>query len=241
MIQRQYNLPNCTLILEGFSRSAGNTRNNDQTPPPSPSSLDILTRFECHLSGEKQPLIGGRDLLKNLAIAVSQCTQEWLSGVRRYHRGTANPVVDYQSLEPNLFRLTVPSALLFDGSSATDKDQTANSQDKPVELTLSTMQLFDLVEALDQLLTDSQTLADLSLELQSLPRRGAEAARPMAERAAPAVLGISSLVVAAAALFFVPVPEVRRPTRPVTPTESNPAGTEPQSTDSAPPNPASQP
>jgi len=235
IIQRQYSLPNCTLILEGFSRTAPE-ESEDQT---SPERLDILTRFECQLAGCKQSLVGGRELLESLATAASECTQEWLSGVRRSHRvkTSSQDDVEYQPLAPNLFRLVIPPAVLFNGSLAAAQDG-ASHLSGPVELTLSSIQLFDLVEAFDQLLTDEQTLADLSLELRPLPRQNAAATRPVAERTAPAALGIGSLAVAAAALFFVPVPEVQRP-RPSTPQSSNPSQSE-QPTNAAPPNPKAQ-
>jgi len=236
IIQRQYSLPNCTLILEGVSRSGFAEELDPQTAP---ERLDILTRFECRLAGYKQPLVGGRELLESLATAASQCAQEWLSGVRRSHRvkTSSEDAIEYQPLAPNLFRLAIPATVLFNGSPATA--QTSDShQGKPVELTLSSIQLFDLVEAFDQLLTDEQTLADLSLELRPLPRQSAAATRPVAERAAPAALGIGSIAVAAAALFFVPVPEVERP-RTSTPQSSNPSQLE-QPVNAAPPNPNAQ-
>jgi hypothetical protein len=238
IIQRQYSLPNCTLLLEGFSRPAATVA---QTGPGDPERLDILTRFECHLTGLKQPLIGGRELLEALATAASQCTQEWLSGIRRSPRAalrSTSDAVEYWPLEPNVFRWLVPSSLLTEALPGPKAQERKSAAGDPLELTLSTIQLFDLVEAFDQLLSDRQTLSDLSLELRSLPRKAA-AARPVAERAAPATLGIGSLAVAAAALFFVPVPEVQRP-RPTTPQESNPSGSE-QPSSAAPPGPNAQP
>lgn len=236
IIQRQYSLPNCTLILEGFSRTSSS---EESDPQVAPERLDILTRFECQLAGYQQPLVGGRELLESLGTAASQCAQEWLSGVPRSHRvkTSSQETVEYQPLAPNLFRLVIPAAVLFNGSSATVQNSD-NHPGKPVELTLSSIQLFDLVEAFDQLLTDEQTLAELSLELRPLPRQNAAATRPAAERAAPVALGIGSLAVAAAALFFVPVPEVERP-RSSTPQSSNPS--QPQrSANAAPPSPNAQ-
>ena len=70
----------------------------------------------------------------------------------------------------------------------------------------------------------------MSLELQPVPRRYRRVEEPIVKRIAPAALGITSLAVTAIALFFVPVPEVRRPEpKPSsTPTET-PSETSPES------------
>ncbi len=222
-IQRHYSLPNCKLMLEGLSHSAA-----QQVGRP---SLDVLIRFECHLMGQQNPLIGGRDLLDHLVAAVSDCTQQWLSGVRRSPRSSLNGKGSVQllPLEPNVFHLIVSPALLFEGTLA-DKSSAAASTDQPVEMTLSTVEMFDLMEAFDQLLTDSQTLSNLSLELKPLSRRQAIAARPLGQRVAPLALGSSGLAVAAIALFFVPVPKVQRPqTQESTPSNSEQPSPQPSS------------
>lgn len=203
-IQRHYSLPNCKLILEGLSHSAAN-----QVGRP---SLDVLIRFECHLIGQQNPLIGGRNLLDHLVAAVSDCTQQWLSGVRRSPRSSLNGKGSVQllPLEPNVFHLIVSPALLFEGT-LTNKPPAPVAADQPVEMTLSTVEMFDLMEAFDQLLTDTQTLSNLALELKPLSRRQAITARPLGRRVAPVALGTSGLAVAAIALFFVPVPKVQKP------------------------------
>jgi hypothetical protein len=89
-------------------------------------------------------------------------------------------------------------------------------QGRPRQLDITTVQLFDLVEAIDQFLADRRTLPDLSVTLEPVSRRYRKADQPIAQRAAPATLGITSLAVAAIALSLVPVPRVREP-KPATP------------------------
>jgi hypothetical protein len=215
-IQRQYSLPNCTLGLEGLSSAIADSAAQAGRP-----SLDILMRFECHLFGQEKPLIGGRDLLENLAAAASQCAQEVLSGIRRADRFTLNgqsPLVHLKPIDTNLFRLVVPPELLVDasllplGGSAPEHD--AAKKALPIEMHLSIVQVFDLVEAFDQLLADTQTLPDLSLKFGSLSKREAASQQPIAKQVAPVALGVTSLGIAGVAFFFIPVPEVRKPQSP---------------------------
>ncbi|NJL85066.1 MAG: DUF4335 domain-containing protein [Leptolyngbyaceae cyanobacterium SM1_1_3] len=95
------------------------------------------------------------------------------------------------------------------------------------EMKLTTVQLFDLVEAIDQFLADSQTLPEMNLSVESLPRRYAKAATPVVQRALPAAIGASTLTVAAAALFMVPVPKFTPPERPAAETSQDVQGEEP--------------
>ncbi|MEO9125045.1 MAG: DUF4335 domain-containing protein, partial [Microcoleus sp.] len=87
---------------------------------------------------------------------------------------------------------------------------------------LTTVQLFDLVEAIDQFFADTQTLPELSLQLTPISKRYIKSAEPLAKRSLPAVVGVSSLALAAMAFFLVPVPGVQRPRDPVP--QPNPAG-----------------
>lgn len=188
-IQRQYSLPNCKLVLQGL--------NNDGSDVSGRPLLSMVTNVECYLSGQKTPLVGGRDFLESLAQSVSGYAQGYLSGIQhlirrdRQHAG----IVQIQQIEPNLHRLTVqPEA----GGS-------------PSEVNLTTVQLFDLVEAVDQLFADAQTLPELALKLDPISKRHVVSSEPLSKRATPAVVGLTGLAAAAAVLFMLPVPEVRRP------------------------------
>ncbi len=191
-IQRQYNLPNCTLVLEGLTN---NTPTDNRDPRP---VLSILVNTECRFLGISQKLQGGSSLLENLVKTVSEYAQGYLSGIPHPVQSLAEE--DKINLESvpgqHLHRLTwYPSS----------------QTDNPVEINLTTVQLFDLVEAIDQFVADGVTLPNLTLQLKPLSRRYRPPDEPLAQRAVPATLGIASLVVAAFALFFIPSPEVKEP------------------------------
>lgn len=86
---------------------------------------------------------------------------------------------------------------------------------------LTTVQFFDLVEAVDQFFADPLTLPDLSLNLKPVSKGEVTSTEPVAKRAMPVGIGVSSLALAAIAFFFLPIPEVRRPTEPAQETEGS--------------------
>lgn len=193
-IQRQYSLPNCTLVLEGVGEEAATL---DSRP-----LLNVLVNAECRFVGQEQPLAGGSEFFENLVAAVSRYSQEVLSGIPSpAHRHAESSLVELQAGSDRYHRLIVRAGNSPNGN---------GSSDGMTEVRLSSVQLFDLVEAIDQALADSQTLPHLSLQLQPISRRRAQSGEPITKRALPAALGLSSLAVAAAAFFFIPNPEVRR-------------------------------
>jgi hypothetical protein len=196
-IQRQYSLPNCKLILEGL------TTDNPVDGGAGRPLLSMLTRVECRLTGLEKPLVGGRDFLEHLVAGVSEYAQSYLSHVSHRHRRDRLQTVQLHRIDQNLHRLSIqPQAL--DGTQAA-------SFPPPMEVDLNTVQLFDLVEAIDQFHADAQTLPELALSVAPLPKRSVAPKQPASQRLLPAIVGASGLAVAAAALFFLPVPEVRRP------------------------------
>jgi outer membrane biosynthesis protein TonB len=233
-IQRQYSLPNCTLVLEGLS--AGNV-----TPPAMRPSLDVLIRFECRIVGMPEPLIGGKDLLTALLYAVNQALQEWLSGVPRLQSLRTHPEsqgILIQALPDDCFRLHLPQTLLLQPyfSQAQPKDQEDEATGTAIEFELSLVQMFDLLEALDQLCADSQTLPDVSAQLQSLPRRSTKPGSSLDKQAKPLTLGMGSLAVAATVFFLIPVPKVAPP-EPTAPTPQQTSLDPQQSAVPSPPSP----
>jgi Domain of unknown function (DUF4335) len=191
-IQRQYSLPNCKLVLQGLSNETA-----DLSGRP---LLSLVTNVECYLAGQKTPLTGGRAFLESLATAVSDYAQGYLSGIQHLVRRDRRQQLGLVHIEPigeNLHRLTVQPE--------------ADQPGAPSEVNLTTVQLFDLVEAVDQLLADGQTLPELGLKLEPMSKRHVMSQEPIAQRVVPAAIGASSLAAAAALLFMVPVPEVRRP------------------------------
>ncbi len=210
-IRRQYSLPNCTLVLEGLSD--GSAASQLEMRPV----LSILMSAECYVTGLGEPLSGGREFFESLVRAVSSYAQEFMSGVHYPDRYGPNlGMVQLHRIDGNSHRLTVLPA----GSGSTTQIDQKTELSAQVDLT--TVQLFDLVEAIDQFFADTQTLPELSLQLTPISKRYIKSAEPLAKRSLPAVVGVSSLALAAMAFFLVPVPEVQRPRDPVP--QPNPAG-----------------
>jgi Domain of unknown function (DUF4335) len=200
-IQRKYSLPNCTLLLEGLSDATRTAHFQDMRP-----ELSILVNAECYLSGYNQPLMGGREFFESLVRSVSAYAQEFLSSVPNPQaHDQESELVQLQKIDSNRHRLIVHSEGGQQGL-----ESNSNYGKPPVQIDLNTVQLFDLVEAVDQFFADSQTLPELSLELQPVPRRGV-ANQGLIRQAVPAGVGVSSLAVAAIAFSLIPAPQMRPP------------------------------
>lgn len=231
-IRRQYSLPNCTLILEGLSDGTPGS------PLDARPLMTILVNAECHFIGQKQPLSGGRDFFESLVHTVSRYAQEFLSQLHHPKLPGDQPqLVQLQKLrDKNLHRLTVlpaPEAVPVGGGKMFPTSQSYfQPQQGTVEMDLTTVQLFDLVEAIDQFLADRQTLPDIGVTFQPLSRRYRKADEPLAKRATPAAVGVTGLTVAAIAFMLMPVPQVRQP---------KPAATQANTTNTASPSPTGQP
>ena len=207
-IQRKYSLPNCTLVLEGLNETA-KANNFQEVRPP----LSILVNAECHLSGINQPLTGGREFFESLVRAVSAYAQEFLSNVSNPQaHNMESELVQLEKLDTNQHQLIVHSQMdVQDNQSSGERNESA------FKVNLNTVQLFDLVEAVDQFFADSQTLPELSLELQPVSRPYGGATQALMKQAVPAGVGVTSLAAAAVALGMLPIPEYR----PTPQTQSN--------------------
>ncbi len=200
-IQRKYSLPNCTLLLEGLSDSSKAAHIQELRPV-----LSILVNAECQISGH-QPLLGGRDFFESLARTTSAYAQECLSNVRNPQ--AHNPeveLVQFEKIDTNKHKMIVNSEL----------PQPTLEYDKsnikpPIEVNLNTVQLFDLVEAIDQFFADTQTLPEFALQLEPVAKRYNSAKKTVVQQAVPATLGVSSLVAAAAIFALMPAPKVQTP------------------------------
>ena len=193
-IKRKYSLPNCTLILEGLNDNLTSSDSQDSRP-----LLSILVNAKCRFVGTSQTLQGGRAFLENLAKAVSLYAQEYLSGIPHPQnpQGDEDPIHLEKIEGTNLHRLQWQPSTQISQSC--------------VELELNTVQLFDLVESLDQFFADSRTLPDFTLQLHPVSRRYRPSDEPLGQRAVPAALGIGSVALMALILFFLPIPEIREP------------------------------
>ncbi len=206
-IQRKYSLPNCTLIIEGLSSPPSGNGQAEVRP-----LLSMLINAECHFSATNTTLTGGRDFFEGLVTTVSAYAQEFLSKVPHPQAHQAG-LVQLQRVDSNWHRLTVSG--------------TEEAAQQPTQVDLTTVQLFDLVEAVDQFFADSKTLPDLPPQLKIAARRRSS---QMGGQAVPAAVGVSSLALAAIAAFLVPIPPVQRPTQP---TQKNTTSTTTTSTNSA--------
>jgi hypothetical protein len=230
-IRRQYSLPNCTLVLDGLSD--GTSASGLPDPRPVMSSL---FNAECHFVGRERPLVGGRDFLTSLVTTVSNYAQEFLSGIPHPVKSpAANSVVSLVKGErENIHHL----AATLENDADRASSETAIVESEPTQINLSTVQLFDLLEAIDQFLADRRTLPDIMIPLQPIAKA---IAQPIATQAVPAGLGLASLVVAGLIGYALPAPQVTAPksiaatpiSAPKTPNSTAPDPVKPTSPQSA--------
>ena len=194
-ILRQYTQPNCTLILEGMEDVS--EENVDILDGQCPMS--ILINAECKFIKSQRQLSGGSVFLENLAVAVSRYAQGFLSGLTHpKEEATEYPQIQIEKVAENhLHRLTFAPE--------------PNSGEEKQEINLTTVELFDLVDTIDQMYSDRSTLPNLTLELNAIGKRYRKPEQPLAERAKPAVVGVASLAIAAAIFYLIPAPEIREP------------------------------
>jgi Domain of unknown function (DUF4335) len=185
-IQRTYNLPNCTLLIEGIS-------------PGDSGILSILTNFECKFHHTHAVIAGGRKLLDALVESVGQYAQD-LSGGNVVAIAVAP--VRLEPINAYAHQLHVEPS---------DDAGVLDPLAKPLAIRLNTNQLFDLMESIDQLCLDRQTLPDLELVtntsevvIQSKTK----------QRVVPAVMGIAGFAIAASAMFLLPVPKPQPQSQP---------------------------
>jgi hypothetical protein len=201
-IQRKYSLPNCTLLLEGLSDANPSNQFQDLRP-----ELAILVNAEFYISSNTQPIAGGREFFESFVRAVSAYAQEFLSNVPNPQaHNQESELVEIQKIDNNRHKLIVHSDVTADGL-----ESPVNAVKQTIQVDLNTVQLFDLVEAVDQFFADTQTLPELTLELQPVTRPYGGTSQAILKQAVPATVGISSLAVAAIAFSLIPPPQVRPP------------------------------
>jgi hypothetical protein len=175
-IQRTYSLPNCALMIEGISVGEGST-------------LSLLTNFECKFHHSQSHFGGGRKLLDSLVQAVSLYAQTIQKGEAM---DVAIAAVSLEPMGEYLHSLQI------------EPSEDAVHQEL-LQIQLNTVQLFDLMDGLDQLCRDRDTLPDLSLSVETdvvAKARGATESKTL-----PIFTGIAGFAIAATAMFFVPVPQ----------------------------------
>ncbi|MEM9245475.1 MAG: DUF4335 domain-containing protein [Cyanobacteria bacterium P01_F01_bin.153] len=261
-IRRQYSLPSCILTLEGLDTTG-------ETGASRPC-LSVLLQAKCQFPMLGKGFECDRDFFELFARSLSLYGQQVISGVRSPQLSDAPDLLGPEELDELEDELEdEPSAGGTAVAAAAEKpeiDATAGPvqiyplgrsqhrlwiQAPPVmeggeappslDLELSTLQLFDVVEVVDQFYADTRTLPDVMLGLASVSRRDLPSRSSVAERVWPAVLGTSTLAAAAGVMFLMPFPEtVERPEdRVLTPDEvdqlNQPALTVPGYGDQQPP------
>ncbi|MEI6379352.1 MAG: DUF4335 domain-containing protein [Cyanobacteriota bacterium ELA615] len=185
-IRREYSSPNCTLILEGFG--------DNMLAPNASQSLSVLVNAQCHLLGIPNKLDGGRVFLENLSQTLNSYAQQILSGiVHPQSDSTKGETITIEKVA-NMHRLSYYPL--------------AESQQQSTTIDLSTVQLFDLVETVDQFLADTRTLPELSPQLQPLGHRYRRVEESPVKKALPAVVGTASLALTGFLVYLIPTPNL---------------------------------
>jgi hypothetical protein len=198
MLQRTYSLPSCTLLIEGISISG--------------DVLSILTSFGCRFNHHPEPIVGGLELLTALVKVVGAYTQALKTN-------TALTIPEARvSLKPESQYLHLLSISI--------NESDANNP-KEMQVHLSTIQLFDLMEGLDRLCCDPTTLPEIKLVKEIADYRSQSG---LTNQALPAIAGVISLAIAATVLYFIPIPKPQPK-----PAQTVPTQTQPLPKDSTPP------
>ncbi len=193
-IRRQYQLPNCSLVLDGLSINP---------EPGNEETMSLLVNAECRISGLERSLNGGYNFFAALVRAVSQYGQEVLSGFAHPQVIEGEPLLVHINPGEGPYHHLVIQPEIADLGDSGDG--------RAIDIKLSAVQLFDLTEAVDQFFDDNQTLPELEPALSPLPRRFVRTDEPLSDRALPAILGVGSLVAATLAIGLLPLPEMRDP------------------------------
>jgi Domain of unknown function (DUF4335) len=211
-IRRQYSLPNCTLVLDGLSDGSSTTGIADPRP-----MMSSLFNAECHFVGCEQPLFGGRDFLTSLVTTVSNYAQEFLSGISHPLPEPAPGLVSLvKGDRDNIHQLQA----ILDTTNERPNSVAATTAAEPTRVNLTTVQLFDLLEAIDQFLADKRTLPDIMIPLQPIRKA---IAQPIATQAVPVGLGVATLVAASLIGYALPSPKVAPPQTPIPTATTAPA------------------
>lgn len=196
-IRRQYQLPNCSLILDGLSIDP---------EPGREEVMSLLVNAECRISGLEKSLNGSYVFFAALVRAVSQYSQEILSGFTHPQVAEGEPLLVHINPGDGPYHHLVVQPEIADLGDSNDG--------RAIDIKLSDVQLYDLTEAVDQFFDDSLALPELEAALAPLPRRFVRTEEPLSDRALPALLGFGSLVAATMAISLLPLPAMRTPPAP---------------------------
>lgn len=240
-IRRQYSLPNCILILEGLDTTgeSGAARPCLSVLLQVKCQFPMAGKtFECDreffetfaqtvslygqqvISGVRSPDLAEAPDLLGLLDDPDQVEEDELDGdgggiaVQAPAKAEPDhpvdkPVIDPRlgpiqiyPIGPSLHRLWIQPPPMVEGEAAPE----------PLDLEISTLQLFDVVEVVDQFYADNRTLPDVTQALASVSRRYLASREPLAQRILPGAIGATTLAAAAGVMFLFPHPEtVERP------------------------------
>ncbi|MBD2152145.1 DUF4335 domain-containing protein [Pseudanabaena sp. FACHB-1277] len=142
MLQRNYSLPSCTLLVEGISTGG--------------DVLSIVTSFGCRFNHHPEPIVGGLELLKAMVSVIGAYAQSLASN---------------NSMQSNNEQVQIaPEGKHFHVLSVMLNQSDANNP-KQMQVKLNTIQLFDLMESLDRLCCDPTTLPEVNLTSQAAAQR----------------------------------------------------------------------
>ena len=191
-IRKEYRSPNCTLVLEGFGENNFDNFSSSQL-------LTMVINAECHFMGNNSKLQGGKVFLENLAQTVSNYAQQSLSGI-------THPVIGSAQGE----RITIEKIADSHLHLLTSYPSPESEQNTTI-IELSTVQLFDLVDTVDQFLADNQALPEINPKIEPLSRRYRQADEPTLQKVLPAVVGTATLAITGFAIYLLPIPTVKKP------------------------------
>ena len=188
IVRKEYETQHCRLAIEG--------------PGEAEKGPGEAVHAEYRFENPERTVSGDRAFLESSIKAVSFHAKTLLGSVRfRVPEGDLAPLVSVERVHANCHRLIVRpergDVAISDGSHAID---------------LTLVQFFDLVEVVDRLLADRDALPEWRLEaaIAPLSRRYALNARS-SQQTVPAIVGISSVLVAGFVAAMMPVPEVEPP------------------------------
>ncbi|HIK36411.1 MAG: DUF4335 domain-containing protein [Geminocystis sp.] len=187
LVERVYTSPNCILSLQGFAQE----EKNNQTPLP---TMSVVSLVNLQIVGHPLTLQGGLVFLEHLLRATSAYCQQFLSGL-------PHPV-EFADNHHHISFSFIPERKRHLLTWQPEKDNI----EKQWQIELTTVQLFDLLDTLDQLIVDPYTLPQLRDEVKPLPRHYKRGEKNPVEQSAPAALGFVFFAAAAVVLFLMPHP-----------------------------------
>ncbi len=191
-VQRVYSQPSCTLQVSGIATGG--------------DVLSVLTEFRVRFQDYPQIIVAGADVLRQLSHVISLYSQSLQKNLPLTNFEVNG--IKLQSVGQYSHILTVPTSLVDVPTgvalqpSGTETERGAAGV--KAEFNLSTVQLFDLMDVIDQMVVDPTTLPDLQLDFDVAAHRPQS---PLGAKLLPALVGVVGLAATAGVLYMLPVPK----------------------------------